>query len=207
MDWKLLLCALGLVAAGAGDAGAAIRSLPGGGPTPFSAIDQWALSPDGRIAVVDADDYSFTWVKADGGRSRGVPIPYSPMRVTEAHKAAWREAQQGGVTMVGDDDKGTVSIVTNARRKVQEPGAWPEFMPPFLEGALRFAPDGQLWIKRTGPADAPPLYDVVSDANGLTMRVVLAMKSRVVGFGANGAIYVVRTDEDDLQHLERFRIR
>jgi hypothetical protein len=125
--------------------------------------------------------------------------------VTEAHKAAWREAQQGGVAVIGDDDKGTVSIVNRPRRKIEEPASWPEFMPPFLRG-VRLAPDGLLWVQRTGPADAPPTYDVISQQRGLTMRVVLPQKSRVVGFGANGAIYVARTDDDDLQHLQRFKI-
>ncbi len=173
--------------------------------TPFAALDQWTVAPDGRLAIVDADDYSISWVDAEGRRTRTPALGYSPLRVTEAHKAAWRESQKGGITVIGDDDKGTTSIINNNRRKVEEPASWPEFMPPFLGRALRFAPDGMLWVKRTGPADAPPTYDVISQSNGLTMRVVLPRKSRIVGFGANGVIYVARTDDDDLQHLQRFR--
>jgi hypothetical protein len=90
---------------------------------------------------------------------------------------------------------------------VEEPASWPEFLPPFLGGAFSFAPDGMLWVKRTGPADAPPTYDVISETNGIVMRVVLPLKSRVVGFGANGVVFVARTDDDDLQHLQRYRLR
>ena len=177
-----------------------------GGPTPFSAIDQWALSPDGRIAVVDADSFIVTWIEPSGRRVATSRIAFTPLRVTEAHKAAWREAQQGGVAVIGDDDKGTVSIVNRPRRKVEGPESWPEFMPPFVRGP-RFALDGTLWIQRTAPANSPPTYDVISQASGLTMRVVLPMKSRIVGFGANGAVYVARTDDDDLQHLQRYVVR
>ena len=175
------------------------------GAPPFTAVDQFTVSPDGRVAIVEASDYSIQWVDAEGRRARTAPIAYSPLRVTEAHKNAWRESQKGGVAVIGDDDKGTVAIVGRGNRKVEEPPSWPEFMPPFLHNALRFAPNGMLWVRRTGPADSPPTYDVISQVAGLTMRVVLPPKSRVVGFGANGVVYVARTDEDDLQHLQRYR--
>jgi hypothetical protein len=35
----------------------------------------------------------------------------------------------------------------------------------------------------------------------------LDRRSRVTGFGANGALYVVHKDENDLEFLQRFRLR
>ena len=176
------------------------------GAPPFTAMDQFTVSADGRVAIVDANDYSIQWVDAEGRRAHTAPIAYSPLRVTEAHKNAWRELQKGGVAVIGDDDKGTVAIVGRGKAKVEEPASWPEYMPPFLHNALTFAPDGMLWVKRTGPANAPLTYDVISQSSGLTMRVALPLKSRIVGFGANGVIYVAHTDDDDLQHLRRYRL-
>ena len=43
------------------------------------------------------------------------------------------------------------------------------------------------------------------ESNALLTRVALSVRTRVAGFG-RGVVYVVRIDEDDLQHLERHRL-
>jgi len=50
-----------------------------------------------------------------------------------------------------------------------------------------------------------PRHDVFDAAGRVVERVVLAPGSRVVGFG-RGTVYVARSDEDDLQHLELHRL-
>ena len=81
---------------------------------------------------------------------------------------------------------------------------WPEVKPPFPPSALSSTPEGELWVQRHVAFGAPPAYDVF-DENGRRIRtVVLAENSRVIGFG-NGVVFVARTDDDDLQWLERYR--
>lgn len=53
---------------------------------------------------------------------------------------------------------------------------------------------------------APPTYDVIGGQGRVVYRVVLPKQSRVVGFGAGGTIYVAFKDDDDLEHLQRFRM-
>jgi hypothetical protein len=66
-------------------------------------------------------------------------------------------------------------------------------------------PEGQVWVQRVKPAsDKTPSYDVFDGAGNLVGSVTLRPKSRVAGFG-KGTVYVVRSDEDDLQYLERYR--
>ena len=49
------------------------------------------------------------------------------------------------------------------------------------------------------------LHGGVFDRTGaLVKKITLSPNSRVVGFG-NGMLYVVRTDEDDLQYLQRYK--
>jgi hypothetical protein len=48
------------------------------------------------------------------------------------------------------------------------------------------------------------VYDVFDVAGRLTRQIALDGERVIVGFGA-GAVYVARTDEDDLQWLERYR--
>jgi hypothetical protein len=94
---------------------------------------------------------------------------------------------------------------TYRARPVVEPLEWPEYLPPFLDRALRFAPDGMLWVERTVPADAAPVHDVIDAEGRVSYRVSLPKKTRLVGFGANSA-YLVRIDDDDLEYLQRYRL-
>jgi hypothetical protein len=50
-----------------------------------------------------------------------------------------------------------------------------------------------------------PTYDVSDAAGKAAMRVALPAKAPIVGFG-NVAVYTSRTDEDDLQPLQRRRM-
>jgi hypothetical protein len=88
----------------------------------------------------------------------------------------------------------------------------PEFAdtkPPFVAGpggggSVLVSPEGEVWVLRTRPAgDKIPVYDVFDGSGGLAKKVSLKPNSRVAGFG-KGVVYVVRTDDDDLQYLQRY---
>jgi hypothetical protein len=83
---------------------------------------------------------------------------------------------------------------------------WPETLPPFSgNDAVQMTPEGQVWVQRVKSAnDKTPSYDVFDGTGKLVGAVTLRPKSRVAGFG-KGTVYVVRTDDDDLQYLERYR--
>jgi hypothetical protein len=61
-------------------------------------------------------------------------------------------------------------------------------------------------VLRAGAANALPAYDLIDHSGRLTKRVTLAQRSRVIGFSTSW-IYVVRRDEDDVEHLQRFRAK
>ena len=82
---------------------------------------------------------------------------------------------------------------------------WPTHKRPFLEQSVLAGPDKLLWILRTQPAgQALARYDVIDSTGSVRERVTVPVGSRVVGFGVS-SVYVVRTDEDGLQWLERYR--
>lgn len=107
-----------------------------------------------------------------------------------------------------DGDKGTCSTVPQRGPDPRDPQPrWPEFMPPFLHHTLRFAPDGMLWVRRTVPAYSAPSHDVIDGSGKLVRKVERAKRTRIIGFGANGANYISRRDENDLEFLQRYRLK
>ena len=154
-----------------------------GGPSavPFVVGDQWAVAHDGRVAIVRWDTYRVELVGADGQRVVGPVIREEPVRVTPAIRDEWRRQQ-----------------APNAA----EPPHWPEFLPPFPTRAAIFAPNGLLWVRRSVPAGALPLYDVFDASAQRIFQVQLDAPGDVVGFGRAHA-FVARVDEDGLKYLRR----
>jgi hypothetical protein len=55
-------------------------------PVPVS--DDWAVLPDGRVAIVRARDYTVEYLKADGTRDTTPKLPFTWERLTEERKIA-----------------------------------------------------------------------------------------------------------------------
>ena len=185
------------------------------GAAPFEAQDSWAVGLDGRVAVVRHDPFRVEWVAPNGQRVTGPTLAYQRIPVTAQDKAEWRERQRtasGGMTMavtVGGPGGGGVqsgAVPRGAMAPPPEPDSWPEVKPPFLGNAASVAPDGNVWVLRTAAAgDDVPHYDVFDGYGRLTSRIALPARTRLVGFGRR-SVYLVRTDENDLQYLARYRL-
>lgn len=174
--------------------------------SPFDARDEWAVAPDGRIALVRHDPFRVEWVAPAGTVTRGPVQPYTPIRVTDADREEALEAQQRASGLrVTTGPGGTQFSMGAAPAEAREVDTsdWPEEKPPFLSGAARVAPNGHLWLLRSRRAgDRVPTYDVFDGAGRLIRRVTLPRDTRLVGFGAR-SLYVTRMDDDDLQWLQR----
>jgi hypothetical protein len=162
---------------------------------PFLTEPQWAASSDGRVAVVHDDPYRVEIFDSTGARVVNTTPRIDRVRVTEQHRAEWLRWYEA----------------FNVRERipaaaVRPHGSWPDLLPPFLLDAVEFDLDGNLWVRRTGAAGAPPAYDLFNRAGILTQRVVLPARTRLVGFGRDRAVYLVRLDDVDLEYLERHRL-
>jgi hypothetical protein len=164
----------------ASDRGGAVGS---GGTIPFVVGDQWAVSGDGRIAILRWDEYRVDFVLPDGTRSRGPVLPYERVPVTAEERAEWRRQ----------------------RPAAAEPPRWPDFLPPFLTRSAFFASDGLLWVARTVAAGAPASFDIIDQRGQRVRQVRLEAPGRLLGFGRSYA-YVAQTDEDGLETLRRVRV-
>ena len=78
-------------------------------------------------------------------------------------------------------------------------------MPAFDRNGVLATPEGEVWVLRNRPAsDKVPTYDVFDKTGALVRKITLEQNSRVVGFG-KGTVYVAKSDEDDLQYLQRYK--
>jgi hypothetical protein len=168
--------------------------------SPFDPADDWTVMPDGRLVLVRASDYHIEIVGSGAPRMMGRPVPFTPIPVTEADKAQWRQARRNiQPTFRGSDGQ---PITPPANFQLPEP-AWPDKKSAFSVGASRAAPNNEIWVLRHGAANDAPLFDVFNARGERISSVSLPPRTSLVGFGARH-MYLVRTDDDDLQHLRRY---
>jgi hypothetical protein len=179
------------------------------GPPAFPVVDEWGLLPDGRVVILRGKDYRVDFV--DGAKTTTARVAYEPVKVTDADKEEYRETlkktQEAMRKAMGDAaaSRGLPANTPMPSLQVDEPSEWPAVKPPFTQGALLIAPNGQVWVSRLGVARAKTsTWDVLDRTGKLVYRFTLPEKHKLVGIGAH-ALYVVRIDEDDLQYLQRYK--
>jgi hypothetical protein len=192
-------------------------------PNPFAPLPTWAVTPDGRVAVVTPEPYRIEWIAANRSRVTGPAVSYDRVRVTEADRTSTRPpsscsisisrgspAGGGGGTEIrmggGGLAAGAAGAATAARG--QDRTDWPEFKPPFVGGAAAVVatPTGEIWVQRSRAAgDDIPTYDVFDGRGQLVSRVALPKGARLLGFGS-GTLYLSRTDADDLVYIQRWSL-
>lgn len=179
-----------------------------GARAPFPARDAWTVLPNGTVAVVRVSDYHVDVYAPSKQVTKGAAVPFTPVKVGEAEKQEYRDSQKSS-TAVGitrSVENGKVTTGAAAMPPAEEPAEWPAVKPPFTQNAAFATPTGEIWVARSRAAkDEIPRYDVFSSTGKLTGQVVLPKKTRVIGFGTGGVIYTLRSDEDDLLYLQRYR--
>ena len=158
------------------------------GNPPFSAGEEPVLFPDGWLAIARLEPYRIDWRMTNGRWIRGGPLPFVEQPVNARERDAYlaRRARS-----------------TGTRPPVPADDAWPKTIPPFQSRPLLSAPDGTVLILRTPTADHPGnRYDLVDRLGRLIGWVELPAAERLAGIGARNA-YVIVTDDDGVQHIER----
>lgn len=174
----------------------------------FPQVDEWALMPSGQVLLVRGANYQMELLGGTEATRRLPPVRYAPVKVTEVDKQKMREQLKQAQTEMKKAAASAASAL-GARgplpgMAMMEPDEWPAVKPAFGQGALKVAPDGEIWVLlHRDAANEKPLYDVFSPDGKLKFRVELPKKASLVGFGSN-AIYVARMDEDELQYLGRY---
>ena len=185
-----------------------------GGANPLTPRDEWAVFPDGRVAIARANAYRIDFILPDGSRRSGPRIAYTPIRMNAAeirHEEGLRNAARANqmsiqMTMNNGQMSRSATMGPGANAPPLEPLTdWPEVKPPFRSGmaSVLARPNGELWVRRTENAQARgTLYDVINAQGTVAYQVRIADGITLVGFG-NNTIYTTRKDEDELVYLQR----
>jgi hypothetical protein len=172
---------------------------------PFTSRDAWGVAPDGRVAVARSAPYRVDVVSAAGRRMTGAPVGVAALPLTSQDKQDFLKAQKAAPRMLIQTGGGGGAAPSGPPEPSVDDYEWPATKPFFDAATVRMSPAGELWTLRSRPAgDEIPVYDVFGADGKLVRRVTFPAKTRLVGFG-EGTIYVARSDEDDLQYLERYR--
>ena len=179
---------------------------------PYGSRDGWAVGADGRVAVARSTPYRVDTRGPSGARTIGPVVLLQAQPVTPADREAFLQGiRSERRTMQASGDGGGSGGGRAAPPGPQPPPPsaddfdWPATKPYFDAASVQMSPTGELWSERTRAAgDEIPVYDVFGADGRLVRRVSFPAKTRLVGFG-DGTIYTARTDEDDLQYLERYR--
>ena len=181
--------------------------------------DDWAVGPDGRVAVIRANGYFVEWHMPDGQVTTGPETPFEALDISYADKEADLEASSGAglsVAIMRDNSGATNMQMSRGGFRgggddpTVEDREWGETFPPFQNRRAVVSPQNEVWVMRWLPVDQPPRMDVFGPDGVLKGSVVIPEDSQLIGFGegSGGAevAYFVRTDEVDLKWLERYRI-
>jgi hypothetical protein len=173
---------------------------------PLPAADAWSVTPEGRIGIARVGDYHVDWWGAP--RATGRPVRYTPVKVSDRDKEIFQERTRDPRSAFRISEGGSPRSSGGAR-PIQPPDLpepeWPEFKPPFVVNSALATPTGQLWVERSQPAESDRLYDIFGPDGNLMRQVKLSADRRIIGFGS-GTVYVARSDDDELQYLERYRL-
>jgi hypothetical protein len=182
--------------------------------------DDWAVTPEGRVAVIRANGYFVEWHSPDGEVVRGPETPYEVLPISYSDKEAdLAESTTAGlgVAITMDSEGGSSMQMRrggfgmDSEERAVEDQEWGETFPPFRQRRSVASPANDVWVQRWLPADQPPMMDVFGPDGVLKGSVMVPVDRRLIGFGEGPAgenlAYFVRTDEVDLQWLERYRIR
>jgi hypothetical protein len=175
---------------------------------PIPQTDAWVLGRDGRIGILSAAEYRLRWYLDGKVVETAPPVPFTPLPVTAAEREAFREKKAmepaaGGLMQPGQTMQ-TSRLGMERARAAWPDSIFPARIPPFEAGGAMLAANGDIWVKRTGPAAETSQRIDVLDSHG-RLRAVLRMPAKTKLFAlGQSSVYVLAVDDDGLQSLQKY---
>jgi hypothetical protein len=182
---------------------------PGMGYVIFAPQDVWNVTQDGKLVVVRVGDYHVEWRSANGPVAAGPPIAFERRAVTMEDRVDHTKRFLAGASISGkgtDQGLSPLPAEMQGEKRAREMAEYHEHAtehPPFIASTPHFGPDSSLWVERSVRLNQPQTWDLIGVDGKLKARVQMPRGRRLQSISARW-IYAVSTDEDGLQHLERY---
>jgi hypothetical protein len=183
---------------------------------PLPTVDDWAVLPNGSLALIRGRDFRIDWIDPNGNRSSSGRIPFPWRKLTASEKVAFmdsvRFAADTALTAqeirLAERFKGTDSEPPEPiEREHASPDELPDDFPAFGPSSTHVDPDGILWIRTTQRVRGRPVYYLVNRKGTVVDRVQLPAGRTIAGFGRNRTVYLASTEPGPGVSLERAQVR
>jgi sugar lactone lactonase YvrE len=176
----------------------------------FSRQDGWSVARDGEVVIVGGDDHSVSRLRA-GNIVRGPANTTKPIPASGAERTAYvRQFLQSSPTSGRGEGGGLGHTPSEWQSDAQvarvvRASAFAETLPFFRPGDIRIDALGRVWVGRWLSAADARRYEVF-DAQGKLTATVRLPKGRTLLALGRQSLYLVNTDEDGLQWIERYTL-
>ncbi len=113
---------------------------------PFPTIDDWALLPDGTLAVIRGVDYHIDWIAPDGKKTSNPPMPYVRVPFTDSAKQHYLDAMKKADVIMRERMSKLPARMLAPVVSQTAPETWPDFMPTIQIRNAMAAPNGNIWM-------------------------------------------------------------
>jgi hypothetical protein len=181
-------------------------------PPNYAPFDLWSVLPDGRVVALRSGAYQLQIRSLDGRWTKGPVLSYTPVAVTNSEKQAIRDSMKVQLERQKKASEeqmrdaiaraGSNQAAPTLEFELVEPESWPAQKPAYTN--LQVAPDGFVWVSQSRPtASKLERFDILDGTGARRAQVTMPAGERVIAFG-RGAVYTVRTDEDELQYIRKY---
>ncbi len=187
---------------------------------PKLSFDWQRLTDEQKVAFIDSVKAQRARMGAVGGFDMASAGPRIVMNMggpggpgePPPRAAGERRTQVESNVAVAGGPPGAAGGMTPPPLQFVDPSELPDYRPPFLANASRADTQGNLWVRTTAAPTVPGalVYDVVNAKGALVERVQVPAGRQIVGFGPDGAVYLVAregTGPTATTTLERARVR
>ncbi len=179
-------------------------------------VDDWAVLPNGSLALIRGRDFHIDWIDQNGKRSSSGKIPFPWRKLTAAAKVAFMDSVRFATdTAIAKQEVRLAERFKGTDNEPPEPiepdyvspSELPDNFPAFEPNSTHPDPDGIFWIHTTQRIGGRPVYYLVNRKGTVVDRVQLPPGRTIAGFGRNHTVYLAYTDPAGGVRLERAKVR
>jgi hypothetical protein len=179
-------------------------------------VDDWAVLPNGTLALIRGGDFHIDWIDPNGKRSSTGRVPFPWRTLSRAEKVSFTDSARSAAdsataalkARLAQQFEGTgIEPLQPIEPQYSSPAELPDRFPAFEPSSTHADPEGNLWVRTTQRMHGEPIYYLVNRKGAVVDRLQLPARSSLAGFGRNNSVYLTVRDPAGGVRLERARVR